>query len=108
MVEYLVFTTQIKEALRQNPEWAKLIRYELNNIEGITDVEFQEHSQPVETGPGTPIGCSTDSAVPHETGTGDVPNGSPSDIQSTEAVESEALNNTQMLEAILAELTKDN
>lgn len=42
MVEYLQFITQIKTALKEQPEWAKLIRYELNNLEEITDAEYHE------------------------------------------------------------------
>lgn len=82
MLEYEQFVQQIMVALDARPELKKLIKYKLNQTEEITNVECHERQVSPEASsnpacvelPG--LGECSDLRVPHETGTGDVHNGS--------------------------------
>ncbi len=90
MVEYLQALNAVRDTLNRYPEVKQLIKYELNQQEDAQYVDFHEN-QP-EAIPGTPIGSSTHGTVSHETRAGNVHDRSTCDVQSTEAVEPEAVN----------------
>ena len=87
MTEYLQALNAVRDILNRFPEVKQLIKLELNSQEGIQYVDFSENPKIHPTqgvGAVSTVGTGPSGEVPHEGGSGDVPNGNPSEVLATE------------------------
>jgi hypothetical protein len=95
MVGYLQALNNVRLIFQQFPEIKQLIKLELNNSEGTTNVEFYENKsnspEPQSSGTISTDGTEPSGDLPHQSRSGNVHDRSTSDVQSTKAVEPEAL-----------------
>ena len=95
MVKYQQALKVVRDILNQYPEVKQLIKFQLNQTEDAQYVGYHEkpkNPEPQNHGTVPTDGTESSGAVPHEVGSGNVPDGNPSDVQSTETVEPQAVN----------------